>query len=185
MTALAARILWNLTRAERIGAAARFIRYPSGGLPVPVQLAVRCSPSGPRLATRRKPVELLCPGHWQRLYDSDCARALLGHQPFRDEGRDLGFGQGFTVLRNHIGDDGLAAALVGHAHHPGRGDLWMGVDHLLDLTGEDVEALDQDHILLAVGDEEEAVLVQMADIAGVDEAVAQDLRRFLRAVAVA
>ena len=59
-------------------------------------------------------------------------------------------------------------------------DLGECVDHLLDLAWEDVEALDEHHVLLAVGDEHEAVLVEVADVARVDEAVADGLRGLLR-----
>jgi hypothetical protein len=41
------------------------------------------------------------------------------------------------------------------------------VDHLLDLAREDVEALDEHHVLLAVGDKHEPVLVEVANIARV------------------
>ena len=60
----------------------------------------------------------------------------------------------------------------------------MSVDQLLHLAREDVEAGDEHHVLLAVGDEHEAVLVDMADVARVDEAIADSLRGFLRSIAV-
>jgi hypothetical protein len=59
------------------------------------------------------------------------------------------------------------------------------VDRLLDLAREDIETLYEHHVLLAVGDKEEAVRVEMADVAGVDVPVADGLRGLLGTVAVA
>jgi hypothetical protein len=47
----------------------------------------------------------------------------------------------------------------------------MACDHFLDLVGIDVEARDQDHVLLAVDDLGEAALIHHADVAGAEEAV--------------
>ena len=45
---------------------------------------------------------------------------------------------------------------------------------LLDLDAVDVLAAADDHVLLAVGDEEEALVVEVADVAGVEPAVGVD-----------
>ena len=47
---------------------------------------------------------------------------------------------------------------------------WL-VEHRLDLAGRDVLAAADDQVLLAAGDEQVAVLVQVADVAGVQPAV--------------
>ena len=55
----------------------------------------------------------------------------------------------------------------------------MLVDRLLDHARIDVEAAAQDHVLGAVDDEDEAVVVHVGDVAGAEESV----RRHRAAVA--
>ena len=50
----------------------------------------------------------------------------------------------------------------------------MVADHVLDLGRVRVEAADDEHVLLAVGDAEVAALVEHADVAGVQPAVGVD-----------
>src|SRR4051812_15336277 len=61
----------------------------------------------------------------------------------------------------------------------------MRAQHLLDLARIDVVAADDDHVLLAVADVEIAVGVDLADVAGIEPAVAQRLGGLLRPVAIA
>ena len=61
----------------------------------------------------------------------------------------------------------------------------MLVEHLLDLARVHVVAAADDHVLLAVDDEEEAVLVDLAEVAGVEPAVADRLLGGVRAAEVA
>ena len=49
----------------------------------------------------------------------------------------------------------------------------MGVEHLLDLARIDVVAAADDEILLAVDDEQEAVLVDVAEVAGAHPAAGE------------
>jgi hypothetical protein len=58
-------------------------------------------------------------------------------------------------------------ACIRHTDDADHADLRVSVDHLLDLAREDVEALDEHHVLLAVGDKHEAVLVEVGNIARV------------------
>jgi hypothetical protein len=60
-----------------------------------------------------------------------------------------------------------------HRHLPDRG---VAHDHLLDLGRVGVEAADDEHVLLAVGDAQVAVLVEHPDVAGVQPAVGVDGR---------
>src|SRR4029453_14248637 len=53
----------------------------------------------------------------------------------------------------------------------------MAPQHLLDLAGEDVEAAGDDHVLLAIDDVDEAVLVDNADVAGMVPAEGRGLAR--------
>src|SRR2546428_205092 len=54
------------------------------------------------------------------------------------------------------------------------------VQNFVDLPRVHLEPGDDDHLLLAVDDEEVAVLVHADDVAGVEPTVAQDSCRFLR-----
>ena len=61
--------------------------------------------------------------------------------------------------------------LVGHADAGAFGHAGAGGGHFLDLVREDVEARDDDHVLLAVDDLQEALVVEHADVAGAEVAV--------------
>ena len=65
---------------------------------------------------------------------------------------------------------------VGHADDGAVLHRGVAPDHLLDLARIDVEAARDDHVLLAVGDVQEAFLVDVADVAGVQPAVDDGLR---------
>ena len=71
--------------------------------------------------------------------------------------------------------DLLAELGMGHADHGGVEHLGVGDEAVLDLDAVDVLAAADDHVLLAVGDEEVAVGVDLADVAGVEPAVADRL----------
>ena len=60
----------------------------------------------------------------------------------------------------------FAEPLVGDAEHRGLGHRGMGVDRRLDLLRADILAAADDDVLLAVDDEQIAVLVEIADVAG-------------------
>ena len=72
-----------------------------------------------------------------------------------------------------------------NADDRGVGDRGMLDEAVLDLDAVDVLAAADDHVLLAVGDEEEAVVVDVADVAGVQPAVAHGVRGRLGLVPVA
>src|ERR1700722_17537618 len=66
-------------------------------------------------------------------------------------------GGGLPGLERHDGGDLFAERLVRHADDRGLGDRGVLVQHLLDLPRVDVVTAADDHVLLAVHDEEEAV----------------------------
>src|SRR6266545_5047781 len=71
-------------------------------------------------------------------------------------------------------DDGLdllAPVLVRDAEHRDVADLRVGEEHPLDLARIDVHAPRDDHVDLAVAEEQVAVLVEIADVADGEEAV--------------
>src|ERR687895_511030 len=69
----------------------------------------------------------------------------------------------------------LAADLVGPADHRGLLDTRMLQEHILDLARIDVLSAADDHVLLAVDEEEEPVLVAVADVARVQPSVPERL----------
>ncbi len=79
----------------------------------------------------------------------------------------------------------LAIDLVRHADHGGVNHVVVADQGALHLLGIDVEAAREDHVLLAVGDIEIAVVVPMAQITGVQPTIPQGCRRVLRAVQIA
>ena len=66
----------------------------------------------------------------------------------------------------------LAPALGGHAGDRRVGDGGMLAQHRLEVARVEVEAAADDHVLAAVEQGEEAVVVEAADVAGADEALA-------------
>jgi len=76
-----------------------------------------------------------------------------------------------TGPRDDERDDGLARARVRFADHRDVGDVGVLREHLLDLTRVHVEPGDDDHVLGALDEREPAVVVDYADVAGVQPAV--------------
>ncbi len=66
-------------------------------------------------------------------------------------------------------DRHFAEPLVGRAEHRRFGDRGAGVAFRLDLGRRDILAAADDDVLLAVDDEQIAVLVEIADVAGADD----------------
>ena len=79
----------------------------------------------------------------------------------------------------------LAAVAVGHADDRGLEHVRVLLQHILDLARVDVEATDEDHLFLPSADEEVAVVVELANVAGVQPAVVKRLGRGRRQVPVA
>jgi hypothetical protein len=75
------------------------------------------------------------------------------------------FGVGGHLDGVHHGLDLFAEVLVGHAEHGHVEHLGVHGEHVLGLLGVDVHAAGDDHVRLAVGEVEEAVLVDVADVA--------------------
>ena len=86
-------------------------------------------------------------------------------------GDDIGLGDRRAWRLDRVDTHRLAALLVGDADAGALGDAVAGGYGGLDLVRVDVEARDQDHVLLAVDDLDEPVLGEDADVAGAEEAV--------------
>src|SRR5690606_4861156 len=79
----------------------------------------------------------------------------------------------------HDGLDLLAPLVVGDAEHGHVRDLRVQDDLVLDLGGVDVRPTGDDHVRLAVGQEQEAVLGEVADVADGEEVLQAALLRLL------
>src|SRR5206468_10020558 len=79
----------------------------------------------------------------------------------------------------------LPGFLIRLADHARIGDRGVLAEHRLDLRRADPEPLVLDELLLAIDDENVTLVVSAPDVAGVEPAVADDVRRVLRLVPVA
>ena len=121
-------------------------------------------------------LRILPVGPFGKLVDEpDLARVLVGGDLVLDELAQLFGARLGAVLERDRGADLLAVLVVGHAEHRGLAHGRVLVEDLLDLARVDVVAAADDHVLLAVDDEEVAVLVDGRHVAGVQPAVADRL----------
>src|SRR4051794_14197665 len=121
----------------------------------------------------------------QLVEEPHAARVLVRRDALLDEIAHVVLARVLAVLEHDRGADLLPHLLVGHSDHGGLGDGGVLVEDLLDLARVDVVAPADDHVLLAVDDEEVAVLVDLGHISRVEPAVAHDLLRGVVAVPVA
>ena len=90
-----------------------------------------------------------------------------------------------AVVQHDDGDDFLAEPVVWLADDGGLADAGVGEQDFLDLARVDVVPAADHQVLGPVDDEVEAVLVRVADVAGVQPAAGQRARCRLRPVPVA
>ncbi|MNO36465.1 hypothetical protein D3C76_265340 [compost metagenome] len=90
-----------------------------------------------------------------------------------------------ALLQHHFGVHGLAPLRVRDADHGGDRHVRVGVERRLDLHRVDVEPAGDDHVLLAVDDEQETLFILVTEVAGLPEAVAELRRGRLRVAVVA
>jgi hypothetical protein len=91
-----------------------------------------------------------------------------------------------VTMSDDVGDGPLPGALVGGPYDGRIGDVRMGQQEGLELCRRDLKPLDLDQLLEAIGDVQLAVVVEMAEIAGVDPALWVDrLGGRLRVVEIA
>src|SRR5712691_6985484 len=164
----AAELRSAATLSPRLPNEARRRGFPARGILIPL------APSGLRRCLQLR-LELLLQDLSRRALGEGVdelhrARVLVSGQALLDEFDDVlcaGLGAGLERDdRFHL----LAKPLVGDTDDGRLGHGGMCVDDLLDLTRVDVEAASDDHLLLAIDDEEEAVLVDIAQVAGVEPA---------------
>src|SRR5215210_2852925 len=121
----------------------------------------------------------------QLVHEPDRARVLVGRDLLLDVRPQLVHVDVLAVLEGDGGRDLLAELVVWHADHRHLGHRGVLVEHLLDLARVDVVAAADDQVLLAVDDEEVAVLVHAGHVAGVEPAAAHAVLRGLGPAPVA
>src|SRR3954447_18160397 len=107
----------------------------------------------------------------QLVDEPDLARVLVAGDLLLDVLAQLVLGDVLTILQRDRGADLFPQLGVRHAEHGGLGHRGMLVEDLLDLARVDVVAAADDQLLLAVDDEEVAVLVDLGHVATVEPAV--------------
>src|SRR5215216_349210 len=118
--------------------------------------------------------------------EPDPARVLVVGDLLLDELTQLVGVDLLALLEHDGGADLLAHLVVGDADDGGLGDRGVLVEDLFDLARVHVVAAADDHLLLAVDDEEVAVLVDLAHVAGAEPAIlVEDLVRGVVPVPVA
>ena len=103
--------------------------------------------------------------------DLDLLRGLDAADAALDERADLPGGHVVAGVELEDGGDPLAPLVVGQADDRAVEDRGVGQQGLLDLGRVDVEPAGDDHVLEPVDDVQVAVVVQVADVAGVMPAV--------------
>src|SRR3546814_14542951 len=78
----------------------------------------------------------------------------------------------------------LAPFCVLDAEHGAIGDRRMAAQRVLDIDGIDIEPAGYDHVLQPVLDEEETALVEVADVAGMQQAIDDRLGGLVRLLPV-
>ena len=90
-----------------------------------------------------------------------------------------------TCRRHDDGTDLLAHHGVGDAHHGDLADRWMTVERVLDLHAIHVLATPVDHVFHPVDDEDQAIVIQPGQVAGVQPPIHECLSRLFGFVPVA
>src|SRR6266487_1737039 len=130
-------------------------------------------------------VDLADGGEGQVVEDVDLAWVFVGGQAGARELDQLLPAGARPRTQRHEGDHLLAVERVRPADDPRHRHGRVRDQRLLDVPGEDVEPAADDQVLLAVDHPQVAVLVEVADVAGMQPAAAQRLRGRLRRVPVA
>ena len=114
----------------------------------------------------------------QLVAELDDPRVLVGGHPLLAVGDQLGAVSEAPGPQRDDGHDLLAEPLVGNADDGGLGDRRVGVQHVLDLARVHVVPAADDELLLAADDEQEPVLVEIAEVTGVEPAAGEGARRW-------
>src|SRR5581483_1555600 len=133
----------------------------------------------------RGAVELAGTAEREALEEDDPARVGVGGAALEEEALDLLLGgRGGRVAGDDVGDGDGPLGEVRRRHHAGVPDRRVAEEDVLHLLRIDVLAGDVDHVVLAPDEEVVAVAVPAHEVAGVEPAVPQLLRRDLRQLPV-
>ena len=102
----------------------------------------------------------------QVIHDDDRARDLVGRQPLAAPGLQLCRRRAGAAHQRDGRSDILAQHVVGDPDDGGVPHRRMLVQHVFDLDGRDVEAATDDQLLGAAGQDQVAIGVDVAEIAG-------------------
>ena len=98
---------------------------------------------------------------------------------------DLAVSQAGARARHNGGKQGFAILVVGHADNSAFVNIFMLVERCFNFGRIDVLAAGDDHVLLAIKQEHETVLVHLPDIAGMKPAIPKGGRIFFGSVQIA
>src|SRR2546426_348716 len=138
-----------------------------------------------KLAGELPPQEFPDGGLGQSLAKLHALRDLVRGQVSPAVVADLLLGQAHASPRDHPGHHHLSRMRVRDARDADLCDGSVRRDDFFDLARPNLKAARLDEILLAIGDREITVLVERAQITGIEPAVAQHLLRGLRILPVA
>src|SRR3954454_12170800 len=124
-------------------------------------------------------------GAWQGLDEVDRPRPLEAAEARAAEVEQLRLRAAHPGTQRHDGLHRLPPSLVGHADDCGVGDRRMLEQDALDHPRIDVLPARDDYVLAPVLDEQIAVVVDAANVAGAQRSVAQRLGRLIRSPPVA
>src|SRR5436305_4828018 len=119
--------------------------------------------------------DLPCRTFREILDKPDFPRVLVRRDTLLDVLAQLVVAGTCALLQRDRGCHLLAVLVMGNAQHGGLANIWMLVEHFLDLARVDVVAASDDHLLLAIDDEEVTVFIDLRHIARVKPAVANRL----------
>src|SRR6188768_871648 len=133
---------------------------------------------------QREAVDLVRARLRQRVHEVNLDRSFVLDHLGLAVLEELFFGQRYAGIEDDERDEHLAQARIPLADGRGLADLRVLEQHLVDLARVHVEAADDDHVLLAVDEEDETLFVDVADVARVHPAVAIRARRLLGLIAI-
>src|SRR5947209_7972196 len=111
--------------------------------------------------------DLPCRTFREILDKPDFPRVLVRRDALLDVLAQLVVAGTCALLQRDRGRHLLAVLVMGNAQHGGLANIWMLVEHFLDLARVDVVAASDDHLLLAIDDEEVTVFIDLRHIARV------------------
>src|SRR5882672_1000364 len=117
---------------------------------------------------------------WQRVVKDETLRDLETRETRFKKRRDVGWSRLCVRLGLDRRDQTFAELFVRYAEHRAIAHPRAIDQHVFDFGGVDVDAARDDHVALAVADEQKAVRIEEADVAACHEPAAIDLLSLVR-----